>query len=278
MTFVSRRRLPKRAGVPAALLVRSFIPCLALIFLAGCGTKKNETQVATRVPEATPSPVTYFKADPKTAGSVIGTVRYLGLRPHPKPIDMSEDPACVEAHHAKAYDESLLVGSNGKLANVFVYVKSGLEGKHFETPATPVVIDQKGCWFHPRVLGIQVGQPLRVLNSDPVTHNIHPLAEVNREWNHSQGPGDPPLARKFIKPEVMIRVKCNIHSWMHAFIGVVDNPYFDVSNTDGTFQIHNLPPGDYVIGAWHEVLGSQEQKVTVQASSEATANFVFRRK
>jgi plastocyanin len=190
-------------------------------------------------------------------------------------IDMSEDPACVEAHHTKAYDESLVVNKRGDLGNVFVYVKSGLEGKHFASPTTPVTIDQRGCWFRPRVLGIQVGQPLRVENSDPVTHNIHPLAEVNREWNHSQGAGDPPIARKFIKPEIMIPVKCNIHSWMHAFIGVVDNPYYAVSGDDGAFQIPNLPPGNYVIEAWHELLGTQQQQITIGPSASAKANFTF---
>ena len=120
----------------------------------------------------------------------------------------------------------MVVNPNGTLANVFVYIKRGLEAKTFEVPATPVTIDQRGCWFRPRVIGIQTGQTLQVTNSDPVTHNIHPLAQINREWNHSQGPGDAPLARKFIKPEVMIRVKCNIHSWMRAYIGVVGSSLF----------------------------------------------------
>jgi hypothetical protein len=127
-------------------------------------------------------------------------------------------------------------------------------------------------------LGIQVGQTLRITNSDPVTHNIHPLAQINREWNHSQGQGDPPLARKFTKPEVMIRVKCNIHNWMHAFIGVVAHPYFAVTGADGTFQIPNVPPGDYVIEAWQEELGPQEQKVTVTPSTKIEANFIFKGK
>jgi plastocyanin len=169
-----------------------------------------------------------------------------------------------------------VIGPGGGLANVFIYVKSGLEGKSFATPTAPVTIDQQGCWFSPRVLGIQVGQVLRVVNSDPVTHNIHPLAQINREWNHSQGQGDAPLARKFLHPEIMIRVKCNIHRWMRAYIGVVDNPYFAVSSTDGSFAIPNLPPGDYVIEAWHETLGTQEQKVTIPASGKVTANFTFK--
>ncbi len=138
------------------------------------------------------------------------------------------------------------------------------------------MIDQSGCWFHPRVLGIMVGQKLEVTNSDPVTHNIHPMAEINREWNHSQGAGDPPLERKFLKPEVLIRVKCNIHSWMHAFIGVVDNPYYAVTGADGSFRLPNLPPGEYTIAAVHEKLGTQEQKVTVGASGSIVADFTFK--
>ncbi len=130
--------------------------------------------------------------------------------------------------------------------------------------------------FEPHVLGIQTGQELKVTNSDAVTHNIHPRAEVNREWNHSQGGGDPPIERRFSKQEVMIPVKCNIHSWMHAWIGVVDNPYFAVTGTDGTFALKNVPPGDYTIEVWQERLGKKEQHVTVPAASKQDLNFEFK--
>jgi plastocyanin len=244
-----------------------------IALLAGCsGANRNTPQAETK---ESPAPV-YFKVDPATAGVVSGTIKYTGKRPARKPIDMSGDPACVEAHHVRAYDESEAVNAKGELANVFVYIKSGLEGKTFETPAAPVAFDQKGCWFNPRVIGLQAGQTLQVSNSDPVTHNIHPLAEVNREWNHSQGPGDAPIARKFPRPEVMIRVKCNIHSWMRAYIGVLEHPYFAVSAADGSFEIRNVPPGDYTIAAWQETLGTQDQKVTVPPSGVITASFTFR--
>src|SRR5262249_31650267 len=213
----------------------------AILTLTGCSKNAPERKAEVKEPPA------YFKVDASTAGVITGTVHYTGAKkPRGKPIDMSEEPACVEAHPGKAYDESLVTNGRGALENVFVYVKSGLEGKTFETPATPVVIDQRGCWFRPRVFGIQIGQTLQVTNSDPVTHNIHPLAQVNREWNHSQGQGDAPLARRFIKPEIMIRVKCNIHSWMRAYIGVLAHPYFAVTRDDGSFEIRNIPPGDYV--------------------------------
>ena len=191
---------------------------------------------------------------------------------------MSSDPACVEAHKGKAFDESLLVGPDGSLGNAFVYISSGLEGKQFAIPTQPVVIDQKGCWFRPRILGVQAGQQFQVINSDPVTHNIHPMAVANREWNHSQGPGDPPMNRKFLQPEIMIPVKCNIHRWMHAYIGVVDNPYFAVSADDGSFTIENLPAGTYTLSVWQEKLGTQQQKITIAPHAAATASFVFKAK
>jgi plastocyanin len=249
---------------------------LSIVVLAlGCSPAAKNAPPADHSQQAV---VPAFHVDPATAGSISGTIRYIGKRPPQKPIDMSNDPACVQAHHGKAFDQSLVVSPRGMLANAFIYVKSGLEGKRFDVPATPVQIDQQGCWFHPRVLGIQVGQVLQVSNSDPVTHNIHPMAQVNREWNHSQGAGDPPINRKFLKPEIMIPVKCNIHSWMHAYIGVVDNPYFAVSNADGTYTIANLPPGTYTIGVWQESLGAQEQQVTITPHSNTQANFTLKEK
>jgi plastocyanin len=250
--------------------------CCALALLSACSESPKKEAGAN--PKSAPPAPSYFKVDPATTGTLTGVIKFTGTKPAPKLIDMSEDPACVEAHHGKAYDESLVVNPNGTLANVFIYLKSGLEGKTFAVPATPVVIDQKGCWFHPRVMGIQTGQTLQVINSDPVTHNIHPLAQINREWNHSQGEGDAPLARRFLKPEIMIRVKCNIHSWMRAFIGVLEHPYFAVTASNGAFEIRNIPPGDYVVGVWHETLGTQEQKITVTPSGKIETNFTFKGK
>lgn len=245
---------------------------LGLALVAGCS--KPAPKAATDKGTEMKPVAADFRVDPSTATTITGTVRVTGkVTMMPKRIDMSEDPACVAAHKGGAVDESVMVGRAGGVANGFVWVKSGLEGKTFAVPATPVTIDQKGCWFTPRVMGIQVGQELTVVNSDPVTHNIHPMAEVNREWNHSQGPGDKPLERKFLKPEVMIKIKCNIHSWMHAYLGVVDSPYFSVTGADGAFVIKNLPPGKYVVGVWTEALGTEEQTVTTEPGKAAVVDF-----
>lgn len=242
---------------------------LALTLLVGC------SKPAPVAPGVVKLETPDFHVNPATAADVHGVVLFKGPRAAAKSIDMSEDPACVKAHKGRAMDESMLVGKGGALENAFVYVESGLEGLHFAVPAEPAQIDQTGCWFRPRMVGVQVGQQLRVINSDPVTHNIHPMAQMNREWNHSMGPGDPPILRRFVKSEVMIPVKCNIHSWMHAYIGVLDHPYFAVTKADGSFDLPNLPPGTYTITAWHEKLGTQHTTVTVAASGKVAADFAF---
>lgn len=241
---------------------------LASILFAGCA----RTPPAEKLGE---SPA-FFKVNPETAGSVSGKVTFTGKRPALGKIGMDQDPECARSHGAGVLDDSFLAGRDGGIANVFVYVKKGLDGKKFPAPDQPVTIDQKGCWFRPRVVGIQTGQTLRVTNSDPVSHNIHPLAQVNREWNHNQPSGAPAIERRFSRPEVMMRVKCNIHTWMRAWIGVVDHPYFRITGTDGTFELASLPPGDYTIEAWHEIAGRLEQNVMIAPAGKSTVEFVFK--
>ena len=247
---------------------------IALAFLAGCSENAKKDTETTAKPEPAPN---YVKVDAATAGVLNGKVQYSGKKPERRIVDLDQDPVCVRAHGKRSVPvDEISVGKNGALANVFVYIKGGLEGKKFEPASDAVTIDQKGCWFHPRVIGIQTGQTLRVTNSDPLTHNIHPMAQVNREWNQSQAEGDAPLQRRFVRPEIMIPVKCNIHGWMRSFIGVVDHPYFAVTSPDGSFEIRNVPPGSYTIAAWHEKLGAQEQTVMISPSGAVAASFQFK--
>jgi hypothetical protein len=221
-------------------------------------------------------PVEYFHVDSATAGTLSGRVAYRGTAPAKVKISMNAEEWCEAAHkNSPAFEEPVLVGKGGALVNAFVYIKSGLEGKTFEPVTDPVRIDQHGCMFMPRVIGLRTGQTLAVTNSDQVSHNIHPLPRNNFEWNQQQSPGAPDLSRRFAHPEVVIPVKCNIHSWMHAYIGVVEHPYFAVTAADGSFQWANVPPGDYEIAVWHEKLGTQEQKVHVDASGRAAVEFQF---
>ena len=250
----------------------------AALLLAGCSKPAPAPETAKTETPAPAKPVVYYHVDPATAGTVTGKILFTGKAPATahKKVDMDEDPQCAKLHKGPFYDDAIQVGRKNALANTFVYIKKGLEDKKFEPPADPVVIDQHGCWFEPRIIAMQAGQALKAVNSDPVTHNIHPRAKVNREWNQNQPEGAEPAIRKFAFPEIMIRVKCNIHPWMKAWIGVVDNPYFAVTKADGSFEMKNVPPGVYTIEAWQEDLGVQEQQVTVAASGKAAADFTFK--
>ena len=174
------------------------------------------------------------------------------------------------------YSEQL-VTQDGKLANVYVYVKSGLAPRAYPKPTEPVVITQKGCRYLPHIAAARTGQTIRVLNEDPAMHNIHPAPQSsgNHEWNVSQMPKGEPIERSFEAPEVMMPVKCNQHPWMKMYLNVNDTPYFAVTSQDGRFDITNLPPGDYVLAAVHEKLGEQDMPVHVNPKQDTSANFTF---
>lgn len=215
------------------------------------------------------------RAKPDATGTVKGTISFQGTKPHLPEINMAQDKVCASEQSGPVYPEDGEVNSNGTLPNVFVYVKSGIGNGTYPAPSTPVTLDQRRCEYAPHVLGIMVGQPLKVVSEDPTTHNIHVMAKDNRSWNVSQQPGAPALTEHFTHPEIMIAVKCNEHPWMKAYIGVTTNPFFAVSGDDGSFAIQNLPPGRYTIAAWTATFGTQEQQITVQAGETATANFAF---
>jgi plastocyanin len=212
---------------------------------------------------------------PDAPASVKGEVKFEGTAPTPSRIDMSQDPLCAKAHPTPATTEDVVVGPNGGLANVVIYVSDGLASSPFQPPAQPAVLEQKGCQYKPHVLAMQANQKLSVVNGDQTTHNIHPTPNNNREWNMSQPPGVP-LEQTFARMEVAIPVKCNVHPWMKGYIAVFKHPYFAVSDKNGGFDLKDLPPGTYTITAWQEKLGTQTQKITVGAGEAKTLDFSFK--
>lgn len=209
------------------------------------------------------------------AGSVKGKTTFAGDPPQRRQIQMSADPKCEAANPGGRLGDVYLI-SGGALQNVFVYVKDGLTGKTFPVPSEPAEIDQKGCMYSPHVLGIMVGQELVIKNGDDTLHNVHALPEKSKQFNNAMPMKDMVIKKKFTAPEVMVRFKCDVHPWMSAFIGVLDNPFYAVSGADGTFEIKNLPAGSYTIEAWHEAAGTQTQQVTVTDDGSATADFTFK--
>jgi hypothetical protein len=210
-----------------------------------------------------------------STGQISGKVFFKGSKPKLAALNMDRDPVCASEHSEPVYAEDGEVNSDGTLPNVFVYVKSGAEKYTARPPSQPVVLDQRGCIYVPHVLGIMVGQELKVLSSDPTTHNVHAVCKVNREWNRTQTPGAGPLVSKFTRPEFMIPVECNVHPWMKAYVGVVSNPFYAVTAKDGRFVITGLPPGEYTLSAWTATFGTQQQRVTVPASGSTVADFTF---
>jgi hypothetical protein len=222
------------------------------------------------------------KAAPPSEASITGTIKLDGTAPHQKPIDMSKEPYCQNLHKANPVTtESVVVGSDGGLKNVVVYLSEGLSGAAANevAPQTPTW-DQKGCQYIPHVMGLDINQHFKVTNSDPTSHNIHPMPNPggsNHQWNKSQPSGAPPIDTSWNAEEIAIHVKCNIHPWMSGYMAVVKGPY-GVSDDKGSFKIENVPPGNYTLTAWQETYGTQTQKLTVAAGKPATANFTFKAK
>jgi plastocyanin len=213
--------------------------------------------------------------DAAAPGSLKGKATFQGSALKPARIDMSSDPNCANSRTTPATTEELLVGANGAVANVVVYVSDGLGNQTFEPPQQPAVMEQKGCQYRPHVVALQTNQKFDVVNSDATTHNIHPMPNNNREWNKIQ-PHGMPVEETFAREEIAIPVKCNVHPWMKGYIAVFKHPYFGVTDQDGNFDIKNLPPGTYTITAWHEKLGTQSQKITVVTGQAATLAFTFK--
>ena len=242
-----------------------FVTAWLLLFVAACGgggsggdgSGDGGGTPASGGGEDAVSPV-----DPATAATISGKVLFTGTAPEPEPIDMEAEPDCQTQYPGGAFTETAVVNDNGTLQNVFVYVKDGLGNLVFPVPQEAVVLDQKGCRYHPHVFGVQAGQELIIRNSDGILHNIHPMPEINRAFNLGQ-PIKMDSSKTFDKVEVMIPIECDVHEWMSGYAGVLAHPYFAVTGSDGSFSLPNLPPGTYSVEAWHEVYGAQTVSVTV---------------
>jgi plastocyanin len=252
------------------------IPLLALS-IAGCNRHSGTSSSAAENTSSPAAAAANSQIDPVTAGSVSGTIRFEGKAPTPIVIDMAQDPACGEGSKTPNMTEQYVV-HDGRLANVFVYIKDGLGNRTYPPSKTPVVLDQKGCRYIPHVIGAMVGQPVEFRNSDRTMHNIHivpPGSDDSSGFDISQAPMAGTEQHIFRDTGLMIPIRCNNHPWMEAFLNIVKNPFFAVSSTEGTYKIQGLPPGTYTLVAVHEKLGTQSQQITIESHKAATSNFAF---
>jgi hypothetical protein len=258
------------------MYLRKFYPliCLGLvILLAACGGGDDDSASSSGDGGGGGGEATVV--DAATAGSISGKIMFTGTPPEPEKINMDAEPACAGAYSEGPFDEKVMVSDDGSLANAFIYVKTGLEGMNFPAPSEPAVLDQVNCRYHPHILGVQTNQTVLIRNSDDLLHNIHPEPANSRGFNVGQPKKDMETEKLFGAAEIMIPVGCDVHGWMSAFIGVVDHPYFAVSGSDGSFQLPNLPPGEYTIEVWHETLGTKEMKVTVGEKEAVSLDFTY---
>ena len=236
-----------------------------LLAIVACGKERA----------AAPRAETPAQAPVVQGATITGRITFTGTKPVMPKIDMGEEPTCKAKYQSPPTEQAVVVNPAGMLANVFVYVKSGLPQSYQAAPPSgSVTIDQDGCRYHPHVLGIMVGQTLEIKNSDGILHNIKAKGTRNRPFNISQ-PTSMTSARTFSTPEVMVALECNVHGWMHAWLGVLPHPFFGVSDEVGSFAIKGLPAGTYTIEAWHEKYGTRTATVTVTGSETKTADFSF---
>ena len=251
------------------ILISSIVVSFAVL-VSACGSK----------PEPAAQPAGGGKkVDAATAGTITGKITFEGTPPAPETIRLGVDMACVQASGTTAKSDAILVSATGGLQNAFVYIKDGLDPAYSYDPVTtPVVLDQKGCHYSPRVFGVRVGQPIEIVNSDNTLHNVHAIPMTNQEFNKPEAVQGMRMTHVFTSPEVMVPFTCNVHSWMRAFAGVLAHPYFAVTSDDGSFTIKNVPPGTYTIGAWTEKFGDQTSKVTIGDGKTETVAFSFKAK
>jgi plastocyanin len=240
---------------------------VAALALAACSNSSSNPEPA--------APVT--AVDPATAGTITGKIVLDGTVPPGEIIRLDGDPKCVAlASGEERRVESVVMGEGNTLQNVFVYVKDGLPRRLYQVPSEPVVLDQQKCRYVPRVLGVQVGQQLTVRNSDPLLHNVRAEGAINEPFDVGTPIQGMEVKRTFATREVMVPVKCNVHAWMNAYIGVVEHPFFAVTDGSGRFSIPQLPAGTYTIEIWHERFGPQTQQVTVVAKETKDLTFTYK--
>ncbi len=207
-------------------------------------------------------------------GTIKGHVHLSGKLPGNPIIRMGMDPMCSKMNAGKRILQEYVVATvDGSLANVFVRLQGNVP--QFPVSTQPVVIDQRGCVYAPRVVGVRAGQVLQIKNSDALMHNVHGLSGKDNSFNVGQPAAGMVYQWKAKNEEIMVHLKCDIHNWMNAYIGVVTNPYFAVSDTMGTFQIDKVPPGTYTLQAWHERFGALTKTITVKAGAATTVDFTY---
>ncbi len=208
-------------------------------------------------------------------GSLSGTISLSGDAPEVKVVQITKDQEVCGKERKP--DTLILKGKN--VANAVVTIKGVTGGKKLDVPAKNIEFVQKDCQFQPHVMIVPVGAALDILNKDPITHNIHTFPKENTPLNKAQPKTLPKVTSPKFEFAEIVKVQCDIHrGLMSAFFVVADSPYTAISDADGRFKIAGIPPGDYEVEIWHELLGKQTQKVTIGDGKEAKLDVALAKK
>ncbi len=276
--FVKRIDLPKRAF---KFLLIGLVILVSVISLSKVGSSpknSSEPTSAALVVSATPLPTPTLVPTPSSVSTanLFGTISFTGTPPKGKKLNLPS--GCNLNPKVDTFSNEVLI-KNGKIQNVLVRITKGLEGKTFsDIPTVTAELDQRGCLYSPRVIAVRVGQKVDFINSDNLFHNIRSVTQNNKSFNVPMPKKDQRVSMTFDKPEIFMQSKCSVHPWMGAYIAVIDNPFFSVTNELGEFKINKLPPGNYTLEVWHEVFGTQIKEITVKENENLKLDFNFQNK
>jgi hypothetical protein len=233
------------------------------------------TSVSATPPVQSPRLRTSPAAGGPGAGSLRGTVKVLGEPPRRKKVKMASDPKCLAMHSVDVLSEALVVSPEGEVKWAFVYIASGVGSQPPKGMPPPVLLDQVKCMFEPHVVGVQVGQPLNIYNTDGILHVAHGTTFANPEFNFGMSKDGLCKTLTFASPEMMIKVRCDIHPWMVAWIAVMDHPYFAVTSDAGAYAIPDVPAGRFLVQVWHETYATVTREVEVPPGRDARLDFIL---
>ena len=258
--------------------ITAFIGCLLMVAGYQNWVPKEIRTRAWAADEKTDAAVSKTTETPDT-GTIIGTVTFKGDPPFRRAVNFGAELQCKSLHEGKVYYENIVLNEDAQIQNAFVYIRGRVKGD-FKPPTEPVVVDQVGCVFIPHVVGAMVGQPVEFLNSDPVLHNVRTVATKKKPlkekpFNISQPREGMKYTHTFTEMDIGIPLRCDVHHWMEAFLHVMPHPFFAVTNETGAFKIQGLPPRTYTLEVWHEKLGTQKVKVTIEPGKTQNVDFVF---
>ncbi len=257
----------------------------SILLLSACGDQGHNGHTVQHTPtkqeaseqSAVPSPPEQgapTSADPDGPGTLVGRVVFAGEVPPSQALTVSKD---VEVcGRTEKFSEALLVGPDKGIKNAVVFLQTVAGGKSLSLPASNPVIDQLDCRYTPHVLLVPAGATVDIKNSDGILHNIHTYSEKNPAFNTAQPKFKTVVSKTFAQPEI-IRVTCDVHDWMTAWIVVQDHPYYALTDATGAFRLSDVPAGEYELKVWHEELGEHSRSVSVTVAQESSVEITLAR-